>query len=486
MAPDRASYAGRRAWVLLAAAVFLLADLQSFPIAPWDESRLAVNAMEMRASGLSLVTTFGFQPDLWNTKPPLLIWLMVACAQVFGPHEWALRLTSGLATLGSVAVTMALARRMSRSAFAPVAAALLLLTSRGFVGRHVAQTADYDALLCLFTTAYGSVFFLALHRRRPPWRWTLLAGALVGGAVLTKGIAGLIPGVGVALYLLVQRRWMRPLQSPAWIAAAGLALALAGAFYGLREAAAPGYLAAVGDNELGRSATKLAGHVKPVTFYLTYIFAAFGFSAGLLALPLLAEVRKLGGRRRDGMVFCLCMAGGVIGAYSLCQTRIRWYGAPVYPFLAIACALGLESLTARLEAGGWRARRLLAGGAVVLCGVILVLRDAVPLIKGEKATYQYGQVFERLRRQGVRRVQVAEGGIPNDEKDFPEYAPQLDFYILQERERGMAITRLPATRPIPWRAGEVVATCDRGWTGILARHGEELAGVRGCAAVRGR
>ncbi len=195
--------------VLCAAAILLLANLPLFPIYPWDEARVAINAMEMRQSGLSLVTTYHFQPDLWNTKPPLLIWLMDASMALFGPHAWAVRLPSALATLGSIAIVMGLSWRATRSAFVAVTAGLLLLASRGYSGEHVGQTADYDALTCFFTTAYGAVLFLALSRARPKPGPVLLAGLLIAAAVLSKGVAGLVPGAGIAAYLILTGRWMR-------------------------------------------------------------------------------------------------------------------------------------------------------------------------------------------------------------------------------------------------------------------------------------
>ena len=57
--------------ILSFTALFIGLDIAERPIALWDESRLAVNALEMRQRGFSLVTTYGFAPDLWNTKPPL-------------------------------------------------------------------------------------------------------------------------------------------------------------------------------------------------------------------------------------------------------------------------------------------------------------------------------------------------------------------------------------------------------------------------------
>ena len=90
---------------LLLAAVFLYWDAANSPITLWDESRNIVSALEMRQTGLSLVTTYGYAPDLWNTKPPLLIWLIYASVELFGPTVWALRLPSMLASLGTLYLT---------------------------------------------------------------------------------------------------------------------------------------------------------------------------------------------------------------------------------------------------------------------------------------------------------------------------------------------------------------------------------------------
>lgn len=61
--------------VLLAMiAVPLFGHLDTLPLRLWDESRLAINAYEMMKDGDLIVTHFNGQPDMWNTKPPLMIW----------------------------------------------------------------------------------------------------------------------------------------------------------------------------------------------------------------------------------------------------------------------------------------------------------------------------------------------------------------------------------------------------------------------------
>ena len=79
------------AGVVIVAALFLFGGA-SRPIFLWDESRNIINALEMDRRGLGIVTTWRGAADLWNTKPPLLIWLMVGSVRLFGASVWPLRL----------------------------------------------------------------------------------------------------------------------------------------------------------------------------------------------------------------------------------------------------------------------------------------------------------------------------------------------------------------------------------------------------------
>src|SRR3954466_8727646 len=63
----------------------------------WDEARLATNAYEMTKTGNLLVTTIDYQPDMWNTKPPLMIWAQAICIKFHGLTELSTRFPSAFA-----------------------------------------------------------------------------------------------------------------------------------------------------------------------------------------------------------------------------------------------------------------------------------------------------------------------------------------------------------------------------------------------------
>ena len=464
-----------------ASALFLLADLGSYPIVLWDESRLAVNAIEMYLTGPGLVTTYNFEPDLWNTKPPLLIWLMTASMTLFGASEWALRLPSALAALGTVAVTMVFTWRLTRSAAAAVLACALLVASPGFYGVHAAATGDYDALLTLFATSYLCVLFFTVHRRVPPLRWLLWAGVLIAAATLTKGVAGLIPGVGVGVYLLLVRRWTRPLITPRYLVAAGVVLFATGVFYGLREMAAPGYIQAVVQNELaGRYLETLGGHPRPWSYYAGLLLRET-FSAGplLLAVPLGFVVAA--GRVRLGIVFASCIAGAILLVFSTSATKLPWYIVPAYPFLATALALSGFALAARATQSG-RAFVLAACAAAVVA--VAAYRHEPLSAAAVPRQARYGRVFADLHNRGVHTVSVVDGGVRNSE-GFEAYSPRLRFYQLMWRTRSFTVREVAAdVAALEKRPGTIVVTCDRRYVQVLRSRGTQVAALPGCISVR--
>ena len=77
----------------------IFGHLNSLPIRIWDEARLATDAYEMLHNGNFIVTYFDGKPDMWNTKPPLLIWFDVLFMKTIGVNELAVRLPSAFAAL---------------------------------------------------------------------------------------------------------------------------------------------------------------------------------------------------------------------------------------------------------------------------------------------------------------------------------------------------------------------------------------------------
>ena len=447
---------------------------------------------------LSLVTTYGFQPDLWNTKPPLLVWLMDICMTVFGPSEWALRLPSQVSAIGVLALVISFTRRVTGSMPAAALAAVLLSLSTLFFSEHGARTGDYEALLALLTTGYLYVLFFALHRRHAGLVRPLAVGGLLSLAIMTKGIAGALPGVGVVLYLALVGRWRRPLQTP-WYAICGLAALVAPAAYlVLREQAAPGYLHAMLFNDVSGRFTRVLDRHGAGPFYYLDLVVDGGFSAGGLAALAPLALPAARGRTRLGLLYSLCVVGAMLTVLSFSATKLAHYMMPGLPFIAIAVGIAAHvalQAVARANAAGRFSLvtpRLLV---ILLAGVLglTVVKAAyvrlvfLPHHWGEPQSL-YGELFQDLAKKGLRAPRVVDGGIVRRgvvaEGVPSDYHPQLYFYRLLMNLRGMQVARSPPAdlgRQLP---GAVIATCDPDYAPRLRRLGPNLSEVTGCIAVR--
>jgi len=472
--------------VFVLSAIFLGFDL-NHPIVLWDEARVAVSGLEMAHTGFSLVVTYGFKPDVWSTKPALLIWLIAGFVRVFGEANWVVRLPTLIAALGTVAMVMSFSWRLTRSSFVTIGAAALLMLSSGFFGVHAAEGADFDTLLSFFTTGYLFMLFTIIHQRRPAaWRVALCA-LLVVCACLTKGIAGVLPGVGAFAYVVVSGRWPRLFKSP-WYAVFGvLAGAVVVGYYVLRERAAPGYLAALNESELGgHFFESQPGSGRPPTYYLIMLYMLFASGPLLLALFAAPFLRWPKVKSTAFLIYGGFVCAGLLAVLSIGKTKWGWYVVPLYPFLVIMTAMVWRRLLALIPIlPGWPIQI-----APVFVGLVFAylaadalhykLIDMPPAANA--ASGRYWAVFGQLEKAGYRRFRTLDGGVPTG-LDRPNYNPQLRYYTQIWRDRGIDVDTGDQAHPAAAGQGAVVITCDARYLGAVRALGPTLTTIPDCAAA---
>ncbi len=193
-------------WLLLAALLIWFGNLEYCKLTKPDEGRYAEIAREMVATG-DWVT-----PRLdglkYFEKPALQYWATAAAFTVFGEHEWTARLWTTLTALAGILMVFVTARRLW-GAEAGLVSAAVLGSSLLFVALGHMNTLDMSVS---FFMAVGLCGFLLAQRdgaeARETRRWMLVAWAALAGAVLSKGLIGIVlPGAVVVLYTLIERDW---------------------------------------------------------------------------------------------------------------------------------------------------------------------------------------------------------------------------------------------------------------------------------------
>ena len=337
------------------------------PLANPDEARYAEIPREMRARGDWVTPRLNETP--YFEKPPLVYWTVAVSQVLFGPGEWAARLTPALFGIGGILLTYAATRRLYGRE-AGLAAALVQGTSLLYFA--LSRILLLDMAVSVLMSAALFCFLLAV--RAPPGatrRW-LFHGMYAAAALatLTKGLIGfLIPGAVMFLWLLLRRQWhrLRPLHLPSGVA---LFAAIAVPWHLLAAARNPGWAQFYFVHEHWQRFTT-TGHDRaaPLWFFVPVLIAGLFPWIGFLGAAL-REAAAGGWSRRaakaDGWFF-LTWAAFIFIFFSASKSKLIPYVLPAVPPLAVLIGTWLAQRWEKREAASLRFG---LGVLAFLCGLI--------------------------------------------------------------------------------------------------------------------
>jgi 4-amino-4-deoxy-L-arabinose transferase-like glycosyltransferase len=304
------------------------------------------------------------------SKPPLFHWSAALVAKVTGKlDETTIRFPSALyATLGVLFVYV-LGRKLYGGVIGLLAGAILATT---MVYNDQALSARVDMTLCFFVTL-SLVLFYALYRGfliHSLWYFALYA--LVGIGTLAKGPLGLLlPGLVIAVFLAVKRKWDLVLKF-AFHPGVIMTLLLAVGWYGMAiTRGGEGFV----DRQLLQENLKRffggSGHSHPVYYYFSYLFS-LGLPWSLFLPFMLWDVFQWGARGDDDRLFFKSWFLVMFVFFSLSAGKRPVYLLPLYPPLALLLAAWVYhhgvSTGARLIL-----YRIVAGIAVLTGALLLVI-----------------------------------------------------------------------------------------------------------------
>lgn len=363
---------------LIVLAWFVNLDARSL-IRP-DEGRYAEIAREMAATGDWI--TPRLNGIKYFEKPPLQYWITAGAFRLFGPDEWTARLWPALAGMLTLLVVWRTGRRLFGERTGDLA---------GLVGASMlwmvanAHLNTLDMGLAFWLTAGVAAFLRAqtddadAGERR---RFMSLAWAACAGAVMSKGLVGLVlPGGAIALYLLATRDWrlLGRLHLPLGLA---IVLALCAPWFVAVSLANPEFPDFFFVREhLQRYTTAVHRRAEPWWYFLPLL------AAGALPWTTIAARGLWRCWRRDPRegalrprLFLLCWLAFVLLFFSASHSKLPSYILPMFPAVAWLAADGLDRMRPRTL--GWHALPLvpLAGVAAVLAfGIERFANDRTPV-----------------------------------------------------------------------------------------------------------
>jgi len=218
-----------------AVALFHLMGLGSYPILGTTEGRYAEMAHKMVESHRYLVPMFTENSPFWG-KPPLSMWLSAASMNIFGVSEFAVRLPSWLASVGTGLLMYRLAA--PNRSLGALAMLLWLSTYLGYVAFGKVHT---DSVLTFTATLALVGLYLGYAKGLNGW---MLAGYLgVGLGLLAKGPVVLVyVGLPMATWIVIEKRLVSFLSDGRTWLGVLLAISIAAPWYLAAENAYPGFL----------------------------------------------------------------------------------------------------------------------------------------------------------------------------------------------------------------------------------------------------
>jgi 4-amino-4-deoxy-L-arabinose transferase-like glycosyltransferase len=351
-----------------------------------DEGRNAEIAREILVTDDWVTPYYDFLPRL--EKPAFYYTLTALSYKLFGISEAAARFPSAVSALAALLLTYFFARRLL-GAWAALWSGLVLLTCVEFFA--FSRIVILDMTLAFFITLALAAFYLASAAERGGKKraYYFLMYAALAGATLVKGPIGLVfPGMIVAAYLAVRRKWPAPLEMElGW----GLVIffAIAAPWYAWAESRRPGYLAYfLGQEHFARYLTPYFQRTKPWHYFLVVL--AVGFFPWTFFLPSLA--RRLWKKSLDDLSLYLFLWAVVpFVFFSFSRSKMAEYLLPIYPALAILAgktiADTLEKWEVWLLALAWQILNL-----VVLCFLLGFLWPQIVPAEGRAALRQLPDV----------------------------------------------------------------------------------------------
>lgn len=129
----------------------LFHNLDKGELQDWDEARHGVNAYEMQKEGNYVVTTYNYQVDYWNLKPPISEYFIILGYKLFGFNLLGLRFFSAFAMLVCAGICSVFAYRKIGKMGALWIMVGFIITSPLLL-YHCARSGDADSLFILFST----------------------------------------------------------------------------------------------------------------------------------------------------------------------------------------------------------------------------------------------------------------------------------------------------------------------------------------------
>lgn len=303
-----------------------------------DEGRYAEIPREMVANGDWITPRLN---DLkYFEKPALQYWATATAFTLFGEHNWTARLWAALTGFLGILVTGFATARLFNSRAGLIAGTVIASSLLWNLIGHI-NTLDMGVSFFLI----AAVFSLCLAQQDSSTavargRWQDISWAMLGLAILSKGLIGLVlPAGTVVFYILWQRDWdflrrIRPIRglvillivTAPWFILVSIANPEFANFFFIHE-------------HFQRFLTKVHGRYQPAWYFVPILLVGMIPWLTLIVPAMVTGHRKVPDTRFQPARFLFTWTVFVFIFFSISSSKLTSYILPILPTLA--CLIGI-------------------------------------------------------------------------------------------------------------------------------------------------
>ena len=361
--------------MLLALGVAMFfAALGSLPLLEPDEGRNAEVAREMLSTGDWITPHYDTLPYL--DKPAVFFWLEAAAFRIAGVSEWAARLPSALAALGTLLWAWFLARQMFPG-LAALRAGIILATSPLVI--ILSRLVIFDMTLAFLITGALVCYWMARGEAKHVW-WEAGFFAAMGLASITKGPVGFIVPLLTVVAFEVARGTPRELKRLSWLKGLAIFFLMALPWFILVSLRNPGFPRyAFWEESLVRFAAGGVRRGGSLFYYIPIFFAGFfpwSFFLFFVALNRVRRWRVLRDERQAAILYLFVWSVVVFVFFSISHSKLPAYFLPATVPLSLLTACAWRELDSAPRAPDW----LTAGFAALMAlGLVTAFAFWLPI-----------------------------------------------------------------------------------------------------------
>ena len=368
--------------LVLISSLLIFWDLNRNTFIDWDEAIYAKVAKNIVVSKNWLTLQWSIGTP-WFEKPPLYMWFSAFFMFFLGINELSARLPSALLGFSTVLMVYLFGKKFLHSRWVGFVAGIILLTTADFLYYARLSMLDVSVSFFIFATLYFSYAYFEKKKKKD----ALLAGVFCGLGVMTKAIVGLLP-LGVigfyGLYLLWQKKiTLREIVDfSLFFVFSFLVIILPWHLYMYAKYGKEFTKTYIFEHIINRGLTDQQGKTQPFYWYIIRLKVSMRYWF-LLLIPSFFYSFYQALKNNKKYVFLLTYALFVFLFFSISHSKLVWYVIPVYPALALICALSLKDFILYFSKRTLRFPKLVLLGSFGLFltlfvgGYVLEIKDLV-------------------------------------------------------------------------------------------------------------